>query len=76
MPDETPSPPPEAPKSQTVQILAMAFGFATSALCIVLLALEKKLGFEESTHTALVGTITASTAAGGIGALLFQRSAK
>src|SRR6185436_16483729 len=72
----TPTPPPEPPKSQAVQILAMCFGFATTALCIVLLALEKKLGFEDATHSLLVGTVSASTVAGGVGAFLFQRGGK
>lgn len=64
---------PEPPRSQTVQILAMSFGFATTVLCLVLMALEAKLGFGEGTHAQLVAAAGGGTLMGGVGAFLFQR---
>lgn len=70
---EQPSTPPvDPPKPQAQLILAMVFGFLTTALCLVLLALEKKLGFEDGTHTAIVATLTGGTLVGAVGAFKFQ----
>ena len=64
--------PAETPKSQAALILAMVLGFLTTALCLVLLALEANLGFGAGTHTAIVGTLTGGVVVGGVGAFKFQ----
>ena len=63
---------PDPQKSQVALILAMVLGFLTTALCLVLLALEANLGFGAGTHTALVGVLTGGVAVGAVGAYKHQ----